>query len=650
MLNACSKHLSNHKFHLIFILIIYSLILLSTYLNSYLPGGVDASTHLFQTWLFSKEGFASWNHWWYAGNPQLEQYPPLTHFLPSLLAPLFGIEISYKIIFSILFLCIPLAFYIFIKDFDLKKEQKLVALYFFSFSVVFVHYLQGGTYSSLVSIPFVILFFKYSLLFLKNLNFKYFLFASFSLAIVALSHLFMPIGAVLLLSIYLFCFFRELKFFKRFVVILILGGVLVSFFWAPLYFNYSMSEKSDSNSINFIKEILLFPLEMCFRSLFSYINLISILGIFIFVVLLAFCLLHYYKNSQKNNIFFLILIFLIPLILYLFLPNPYPGIIKGKLPLLYPIFFAIIIAPIFTVNKKIDHLIIFLILLMFISFIMHPQAYIPNEIIDISSWASNNTGQRALFLPQGFGLLTYNESRPNAYEYLYEVYLFPAYFGKEVYNGWFGEMAPHSKKDEKILFNCAYSKSYEEIFKDSLFSWESITTKRSNCTLDTNPKEFCSIIQNSGIDTVFVNTFFPEVVDYINNANCFEKISSFKSLVAYRVLDSKPYIDKNLPYEKKSGKITIFTNESINQTIIVRESYYPYWKAYLDSKEIKIFENDDFLEIPISVKNKTHIIELNYQSQKFYHIFDIISISGLFVALLLILKPSTLSFLIKYLN
>ncbi|MFA5049580.1 MAG: hypothetical protein WC501_01080 [Candidatus Micrarchaeia archaeon] len=625
--------------------------LFSTYSNSYFPGGVDTSTHLFQTWLFYNEGFTAWNHWWYAGNPQLEQYPPATHIIPSLLVPLFGLELSYKIIFSILFLCLPLTFYLFIKDFNFREEQKLVSLYFFSFSIVFIHYLQGGTYSSLVSIPFVLLFFKYSLLFLKNLNFKYLSIASISLALTALSHLFIPIGAGLLFSIYLFCFFRDLRFFKRFFAILALGGILVSFFWIPFYFNYSMTEAlSDLNYLNFIKEVPLFPIEMCFRSLFSYINIISILGIFIFLIILIYCACHYYKNSQKNNILFLILIFIIPLILYIFLPNPYPGIIKGKLPLIYPIFFSIIIGSIFKIDKKIDCLIILLISLMFISFILHPQAFIPHEIIDIASWASNNTEHRALFLPQGFGLLTYDEPRPNTYEYLYEVYILPACFGKEVYNGWFGEMAPHSKKDEKILFSCLSPKSYEEIFKDSLSSWESITTKRSNCVLDTNPDEFCSIVQNSGIDTIFANTFFPEVVDYINSANCFEKAGSFGPLLAYKVLDSKPYVDRNLSYEKKSGRIKILINESINQTIIVRESYYPYWKAYLDSKEINISENDGFMAIPISVEKEEHILELNYKSQKFYGIFDILSILGWFIALLLILKPSILSFLVKYLN
>ena len=121
--------------------LLYLAIPLNTFLNSPYPGGVDVATHLFQIGLIAEEGLTPWNHWWYAGHPLLDQYPPLSHLSGALISNLVGVENAYKIVMSIIFLLIPISFFLLLKEFPFSNEQKAFAIYFFSFSPVYSYFL-----------------------------------------------------------------------------------------------------------------------------------------------------------------------------------------------------------------------------------------------------------------------------------------------------------------------------------------------------------------------------------------------------------------------------------------------------------------------------------------------------------------------------
>lgn len=643
------KKLLNPKIALLLVLLVYLSILLSTYLVSFFPGGVDTSAHLFMIWLFQEEGFTAWNHWWYAGNPQLEQYPPLTHLIPSLFSPLAGIENSYKITFSLLFLFLPISFYYFLKELNLTPSKKSVALYFFSFSAVFVHFLQGGVFSFLASIPFLILFFKFLLSFINSGNIKSGALSSIFLAITALSHLFAPIGGVILISIYIFSFHRDAKSIKRFLLISILSFLLVSFYWVPLYLNYQIHGAS-SASLDFsglLLNLIKLPIEFFGRTLSAYFNIISLISISLFMLLFVFYFYNSLKCNKKDQWLFAALLIAVPILLVLF--APLSGAFKTRFPLIFPIFFSIIVANVFNISKRVNYLIFALLFLMFISVVLHPVSSVPYEVLDLSTWASALTEERALFLPQGFGLLTYNETKPDANEYLYPVYLFPVYSSKEVYNGWFGNFAPHSEKDSEIAFICAGSRGYDELLSEISLFGKTILAKRHECKISTNENLFCEIIQDSSIDTIFVNSFFPEVKEYVENAPCFESIGSYKTLLAYKVINSKPYVDHDFNYEKNSGTILIKLIGPLEENITIRESYYPHWIAYLDSEEITVYESEgNFISVPVSIPEGMHDLKLVHSPVKFNNLFLFLSSIMWVLSILVLINPKIAKPIIQF--
>jgi hypothetical protein len=373
------------------------------------------------------------------------------------------------------------------------------------------------------------------------------------------------------------------------------------------------------------------------RALFSYFNIFSLLliGLFGIVFLLSFYILH--KKKNISYVFYFILLLLLPILVSAL---PIGSNFKSRIPLLYPIFFSLLLGSFYDLNKKINSLIYLLLAGMFILFITHPIYSVDDQIIEMAKWAASNSEERVLFLPQGFGMLTEWSGNPSTHEYLFSTYLMPIN-GREVYNGWFGEFAPHSEKDDNILFRCTYQKTVKELFSKITFFGNTIVTGMKECTIDSTASEFCSIVQEGAVDTVFVNVLFPEVKSFVENAGCFEKIGSYKTLTAYKVLDHEPYVDHNFEYTKNSGKIGVTLEGPLNEDITIRESYYPYWKAYLDGKEIPIKESEhDFVQVSASISEGEHVLILVYSPQKYSNLFLYLSILSLLFSIYVLLNPN----------
>jgi len=654
--STLSNKLLQPKNVLFFSLLIYLIIIILTYLPSHSPAGVDVATHLFQIWLFQNEGFTAWNHWWYAGNPQLDQYPPLSHWLPSLFSGFLGVELSYKLFFSAVFLLLPISFYYllkeldfstknrairnlpFLKELDLSDDQKSIALLFFSFSSAFLHFFQGAVYSFMFSLPFLVMYLKFLLKFIKSNKIHYGVLSSLFLSFAFLTHLFSPVGMALLTFIYLLSYYCNLSNFKKFFAVLGLSAVMVSFFWVPLFLNYTIH--TSSSSFSFVGVILKI-IENIGRTTFSYFNLFSLTLLGLLGIILLRSFYQYYKKKENTPAYFFALILLVPTLISL---TPYGTGFLTRTPLLYPIFFSLLIGNFYNLDKKINYAIYLLLFGMFLLFLMHPIYSVDNGLSSASEWASSLSDSRVLFLPQGFEFISKYDANPSPHEYLYSTYLMPVR-GIEVYNGWFGEFAPHSEKDDTLMFYCTYPKPIKELMNTITIFGNTISTGMNECTIHSSGSEFCNELKEDAVDTVFVNELFPEVKTYVESAGCFEKLSSFGTLIAYKVLGHKPYVDYNFNYTKHSGKIEITLEGPLTDSITIRESYYPYWKAYLDEKEIPVNESpSQFLQVDLSIQEGQHTLLLVYSPPRYGNIFLYLSVFGWLLAIFVLLNPKYFKF------
>jgi|GEM_PF-2332134 len=626
--------LLNPRNALAIILIIYFYFTLLTCFSSALPVGGDTPTHLFQIWLFQHEGFTSWNHWWYAGNPQLDQYPPLSHWIPSLFSGFLGVEFSFTLFRSLLFILLPISVYALLNEFELKNQTKSIALYLACFSASFINFFYWGVYSLIFALPFALLFFKYAKRFLDSNRISHAIFSSFFLALAALSHLFVPVCSAILFLIYLICFKRKLNSLIRYILVCALAGILISFFWIPFLLNYHIGGGAPSLS----------PIQIIFsiikglaRAFVSYVNLFSFILLTLFGVLLLFCGYTFYSKKNFNQFFFLLFILLLLPIITL---TPIGSSFQMRISIFFAIFFPLLIAQCYNLNKHIDMLVHLMILGMFLSLIFYPFFNVPHSLTTLAEWASENSEQRVLFLPEGFGMLSSNTQKPNPLDFLYDTYLLPS-FGKEVYNGWFSEFKPHNENDAGIGFSCTSSKTVSEIVSGLSLFGQTQFDERSECSLPQDKLKFCSTLQEASVDTVFVNNYFPEVKDYFDSLSCMEEKAAFNEdtappVIAYKVLGHKPYVDYNFNYTKHSGKIEITLEGPLTDSITIRESYYPYWKAYLDEKEIPVNESpSQFLQVDLSIQEGQHTLLLVYSPPRYGNIFLYLSVSGWLLAMLL---------------
>lgn len=657
-INPIVMQLFNPKTAIAICLLIYAMTIVRTFLFEPFPGGVDVATHLFQIGFISNEGSLSpdnwtWNHWWYNGHPLLDQYPPLSHFLGALIVPLFGIVGAYKIIASLVFLFIPISFYLLLQEFELKSEQRAFALYLFAFAPVFTYYLQGGVFSALCGLPFALLFLKYLIRAINAANgmqaMRSIVLSGMFFALSALSHLLIPVAAALFGFVYLVSFKPDIPAFKRLCAIGMLAAALAGFFWVPMALNYKIEGPALDLAAFPITQLVLFAFNPFGRAFAVYINYVSILSLAVLGVLTVQALHSDYKNKTfKYAAFFLVSAFAV-IIWILFLPHS--GQAGGKLPFFLPMIFALLLCRYFDPSKmKIrltTYLSIALLVLLLVSVFVVKNSGVTQHTYELAEWAADNTENKALFLPKGYGLLDPFDSKANADSYLYETFLFPQYFHKEVFNGWFGETEPREEISQIMNTGCGHSMTMEEIKSEiGLFSRIIYAELDKNCVINISTSDFCEVVQNSAVDAVFINTNFNAVGDFADRASCLQKRDSNGPLVFYKVLSPKPYADRALDYTKKSGTITITLVGPIKDNIVTRESYYPppLWNAQLDGTTVSIEKTQDgFISVPVDIGAGKHELKLVFLRNNFGGVFDIISFFALVLIAVFLLKPEILN-------
>src|SRR5437867_1345881 len=155
--------------------------------NSNLLGGSDFSFHFFRVWYIIENGYTRWNGFWYAGFP-FEIYSPLSHFLGVSLAGVMGFLLSYKFFIDLIFVLTPLAFFLFLRVFELSSNQIMVALIFFSLIPLYPYYLFDGRYPALMNIFFGLIYWKFLKRSIDSWNKRNFLITALSYSSMILVH------------------------------------------------------------------------------------------------------------------------------------------------------------------------------------------------------------------------------------------------------------------------------------------------------------------------------------------------------------------------------------------------------------------------------------------------------------------------------
>jgi len=632
------------KHVLIFCILSYVLVTANAYLNPNMPGGVDAANHLFQTWFIKEYGLASWNPYWYAGSPLLDQYPPLTHIFSAFLASVLGVVNGYKVAYAIGFIMLPVSFYLLLKEFPLNDKEKGFALLMFSFSVIYVHYFQEGVYSSLLSFNLVMLYFKYLKKTIDAGGYKNTLTAALFLGLSALSHALNPVYAVVF-SIPLVLVYSYKKI-KELVIILCLTAFLTAWFWIPYFVNYN-SPKSTPQGL----DLLTLPTEFG-RAFVVSANYLGIAATILLATAIAYTT---YKNirhgKDRKYTIYMALIFL-TMILLRFIPIL--GLQETKRALFFaPMFLSIYVAKAVSDMRYGKIASLFMIAPLVLLFFAYPPVTVDvnQDVTGVISIIKESPGERVLFLPERFDIMTVNKSDFPVAEDTYASFLVPYMTGKQVVNGLWsvGAISVNKPQEYGRMTNmkCQDTKTYQELLSDASWINKNTLGERKICEPKLDASTYCDTAAKASLDLIVVNTFFPEVVSYVGGLSCVEKTWENANFIVYRLKEKKPYIyfddegiGQNHSRDLGTIKIDLTANEAKTTRVHVAESYVNHWKAYLDEKEMKVErDSDGYITLGIGIAPGKHVLLLEYLPQRFGNVFSYVSVASwiiLFAGLILI--------------
>jgi len=192
--------------------------------------------------------FSGWNAKELLGYPQGVFYPPLFHWLAAGLSFLIGATAAVKLLITLAFLALPLSIYLFVRRFIIQPTWKgLTALALFSL-ILFSPDFLGSNVRSLFHIGLLPNFFALPIVFLflasvPKINLRNFPLPGLLLALLILAHLVAgAIGALYLASVFLAkILFKEKSSLLPIILVLVVATALTAFFWLPsvVYHQYT---------------------------------------------------------------------------------------------------------------------------------------------------------------------------------------------------------------------------------------------------------------------------------------------------------------------------------------------------------------------------------------------------------------------------
>ena len=597
---------------------------------------------------------SGWNPRELLGWPQGVFYPSLFHWFAATLSLVISLDLAVKILIALSLLILPISLFLFARSLTRNEFWSLsITLVLFALLLIFPNFLGTGV-RSLFQIGLLSNFFVLPLffLFLASLSWKKPYLSAILLSATILIHL--VAGAVA--TFYLVAFIttglliEKEKKFLNYLKIILVTLLLTSFFWIPMVINLSYTSVSRHVSSYFLPNVVLF-LTSAAILIFSYRRKersILVLGA---VALIFFALnsvdafligrygtsfvlypFHLYRFQPYSYLFFSAALLLI-------IEKSKPGLllekIKSAKPAAILVVFAFIVG--YLVIKNPAKL---------------PQASFKVDQPSIVTGRFLETFKRSEIDPFWYGPQTVIEEK-NAYSNW-------AY-------GLFTDSSLNAPYIESLKISMAEKKEKEEPFIETKI----VDKQRINTLLD-----FFSINYLIGLDS---DPFYSIGSLQINGKTEF--------LNAGRVSENSPFdiirmplravtkdwdreVEnwwlekgnvKDLPYfaqnqklnqvsadkltgsgiifestDQKGTKIDLEIDSKEKVPVLVKFSYFPYWKAYENGKEIPIYRAAPNLML-ISATGK---VTLEYKEPVWTKTLYFVSAATLLVVLFLMFKPT----------
>lgn len=300
----------------------------------------DAPGHVSLVWYikdFLWPGISGWNPFFLNGFPQGVFYPSLFHWVSATLAFFVGVEIAIKLVVSTAIVVLPLSVFYAVKTTITEEKYWLPFTFLIALLLAILPNFLGIGFRGLFQIGlipnFVSIIFFFLFIGLLNGEFKKgkVLWLALVFSILILIHLVSAIAAGLLLIMYLkvswFGFNKDIKF-KPLVTFGLIIAFLTSFFWVPFILNFSQTSTSVHVASYFSLNIVLLLVGFVIFG-FGYKNkareslVLSVFALFLlFVAIVDSWLIK--SNSQSG-----ISDFLYSLHIYRFQPYAYLALILG---------------------------------------------------------------------------------------------------------------------------------------------------------------------------------------------------------------------------------------------------------------------------------------------------------------------------------
>jgi len=535
-------------------------------LDNSLPGGTDASSHLFKTWYIAEKGITKWNYYWYGGYPFLRYYPPLSYLFTGYLGKIIGYLFAYKLVVNLFFVIAPIAFYLLLKEFKLTDKKIIIALLVFSLIPIYSYYLFDGRHPTLISIVFALLYWKFLERSVKTKSTKDIVLSSIFLALTGLTHhliMFLILG----ISLIWFIFYHfSLSALIKLIKSSLLGFLIISLWFIPFFLEKGLVAKGEpiikpEVSTGFIKNVATTSYASDFYSseLSPYIISISI-AVTGFIALLSF-------YSFRKRIVMSSVLLLIVIVLSIF-------IIRYRRILIFlPIPFSILVSEGFEKLKKRKIVGFMLLILLILSFFsLRGLYYLKPEIPDVPK------DGRVLYLPAMSG-----------FEYSYE-FLFSPMNGNENILGWY----PESQSKNKTKYNNLISNP-----------------------LSMNDSEYYGLLKDGWVNYIVTNNNSSELIGYFTGSETFRLIGQTDTFFIFESTPKSSYIeidDKQVDASvfKYTDKI-LAEFECVNGTLILKESYHKNWKGMINNKRMDLEENENgFIKLELKEENENCLLELTF--------------------------------------
>lgn len=506
----------------------------------------DFFSHFFKVWYVSRYGITDWNYFWYGGYPFLYYYSPLSYIITGYLAKITNPIIAYKLISDIIFIFTPFIFYLLTIELGIYKKQALFSTFIFSIFPIYSYYMYKGAFPTHFSLPFLLLGWLFFMKYLKTCKKRKFILSLFFFTIALLTHHFSFF--IFTLMIFSYLIFKDKKIHFSFVFIIFLTFLMCSWFILPVFLNC----KHASSFISLVAptiprlENLTIPQELFYALTF-------------FVIAFGLVILKdIYKIRNCRPFLNTFILFSIITLFFSYKRPIYFLPIYASIVLGYMAFSKIKIIKIFT---------IFSIAVLIFSFIVIKPKYV--EIKNIKLPQNIYEEGRVICLPVGSCL--------GKKAFHMEGVLFPMN-GKEVITGLF----PQSQSPKKIL--------YEKLISNPL---------------NLSQHFYYTLLREGFVNTIIVNKDSKAFLEYFNNSGLFEKIYEDKKFLVFSPREKFSYIELNkkplkCKVKKLKNKILIETFCEDNGILLIKESYHPAWKAWINGQKVKIKESKyGFMEIPV---------------------------------------------------